>query len=346
MPSIQMWWSRIYVCGVAAVIVLMAGLSRSFSAEGSSELSGAQPQAAASSTPESTTLSDLQHSEAQRLGVAPIIQSAIGMRLVLIPRGEFIMGSRKSGRDLAIMFGGSNLSPDWFRSEFPAHRVRISRAFYLGESELTIGQFRRFVDEFKYTTERESRSDSATSPTWRTCPPNGTDDHPVAMLSWNDVAAFCQWLQKKENRVVRLPTEAEWEYACRAGSEGVFCCGDSDQRLSSYAWFDSSSGVYPERVRQKRPNAWGLYDMHGNVWEWCQDWYSNEYYGRSPVDDPPGPSSGRSRIIRGGSYCEPSYNLRCSNRNWLAPAEATYTGARIVMECGKEPEHENTGGIH
>jgi formylglycine-generating enzyme required for sulfatase activity len=117
-------------------------------------------------------------------------------------------------------------------------------------------------------------------------------------VCWLDAKAFCDWLSKKEGKAYRLPTEAEWEYACRAGSTGDFCFGDDEARLGEYAWYKANSDDTTHPVGQKKPNAWGLYDMHGNVVEWCQDWYDYAYYASSPAEDPKGPSD--EEILHGG----------------------------------------------
>ena len=130
-------------------------------------------------------------------------------------------------------------------------------------------------------------------------------DAPVEMVSWDDAQEFCRKLselaeEKEAGRRYRLPTEAEWEYACRAGSAEKYCYGDDESRLGDYAWYRKNSDGKTHQVGQKKPNAWGLYDMHGNVWEWCADWYDREYYANSPTDDPTGPSEGSFRVFRGG----------------------------------------------
>ena len=118
-----------------------------------------------------------------------------------------------------------------------------------------------------------------------------TDEHPVVNVSWNDALAFCRWLSKKEGKICRLPTEAEWEYACRAGSTTRYCFGDDASDLGEYAWYGANSDRKTHPVGTKKPNAWGLYDMHGNAWEWCADGYDAEYYEKSPTDDPTGPAT-------------------------------------------------------
>lgn len=129
--------------------------------------------------------------------------------------------------------------------------------------------------------------------------------------------AFCRKLSAREGVEYRLPTEAEWEYACRAGSTSRYCFGDSDSILSEYAWYNNNSGSQTHPVGQKRPNKWGLYDMHGNVWEWCQDWHGN--YASKPVIDPLGPTSGELRIGRGNSFSNVPEYCRSAFRNGYAP---------------------------
>ena len=203
------------------------------------------------------------------------ITNSIGMKLVLIPAGEFLMGSPDSDKDARD-------------DEKPQHRVRITRPFYLGATEVTQGQYRAVTGQ---------------SPSHF----KGSDDLPVEQVSWNDAIAFCDKLSELEKGQLggasyRLPTEAEWEYACRAGSTTRYSFGDDAARLGEFAWYDGNSGGKTHPVGQKRPNALNLYDMHGNVWEWCQDWYDKDYYGQSPGADPPGPAQAASRVDRGGSW--------------------------------------------
>jgi formylglycine-generating enzyme required for sulfatase activity len=153
----------------------------------------------------------------------------------------------------------------------------------------------------------------------------------VVNVSWNDVTAFCQWLSEKEVETTHLPTEAQWEYACRAGTRTTWYSGDDDGALKEHAWFANNSGEKTHPVGQKSPNAWGLYDMHGSVREWCQDWFGDHYYATSPMHDPPGSSGGSYRVYRGGGWrdgaigCTPSYR-----RGWVPGYRDGDVGFRVA----------------
>jgi formylglycine-generating enzyme required for sulfatase activity len=206
------------------------------------------------------------------------ITNSVGMKLVRIPAGEFLMGSPDSDKDASD-------------NEKPQHRVRITRPFYLGATEVTQGQYRAVTGQ---------------APSYF----KGSDDLPVENVSWNDAVAFCEKLNEMEkgslrDEIYRLPTETEWEYACRSGSKTRYYSGDDAASLGEFAWYDGNSGYKTHVVGQKRPNAFGLHDMHGNVNEWCQDGYTADYYQRSPAEDPPGPSEASVRVIRGGGSFPP-----------------------------------------
>jgi formylglycine-generating enzyme required for sulfatase activity len=258
-----------------------------------------------------------EHSEAKPLG------NSIGMKFVLLPAGEFLMGAPDSD-DMGMAH------------EKPQHRVRITRPFCLGACEVTQGQYQRVMGKnpSRYLSDVQ---------------------RPVESLSWSDAVEFCRRLgelpeEKAAGAAYRLPTEAEWEYACRAGATTRYCFGDEKEKLADYAWYPydwpttapgvpaketpaahaDSKRFEPRAVGQKKPNAWGLYDMHGNVWEWCSDWYG-PYQAGSPVDDPAGPASGSTRVIRGGSARDiyPAY-LRCTMRTSMKPNE----GGGVGADCG------------
>ena len=132
--------------------------------------------------------------------------------------------------------------------------------------------------------------------------------NPASYISWDDAVAYCKKLSEQEGKTYRLPTEAEWEYACRAGTKTAWSFGDDEKELGDYAWYHENCcnkymfERYPHQVRLKKPNAFGLYDMHGNVWEWCHDYWQEDYYKRSPEKDPTGPASGDRRVCRGGTW--------------------------------------------
>ena len=208
------------------------------------------------------------------------------MQLVLIPAGEFLMGSPDSDNE-----AGSD--------EKPQHRVRITKPFYLGVYEVTQAQYQKVVGSNPSHFKGESL--------------------PVETVSCKDAVAFCKLLsevaeERAAGRSYRLPTEAEWEYACRAGSTSKYSFGDSEAELGKHAWYDKNSGSTTHPVGGRQANGWGLCDMHSNVWEWCQDWYGP--YAAGAASDPSGPGSATLRVLRGGSwalkggYCWSAYRFR------------------------------------
>ena len=151
---------------------------------------------------------------------------------------------------------------------------------------------------------------------------------PVDSVSWNDCQAFCQ----KMGSGVRLPTEAEWEYACRAGTNTRFSFGDDDAELNAHGWYAENSAEKTHDVASKKPNGWGLYDMHGNVWEWCLDWYSEGYHQEHQSNDPTGPTSGRFRVFRGGCWNFSPSMCRSAIRFRYTPDFGNYyVGLRVVV---------------
>ena len=163
------------------------------------------------------------------------------------------------------------------------------------------------------------------------------DNYPASYVSWENVIVYCRKLSQKDGKTYRLPTEAEWEYACRAGSTAMYSFGEDASHLGVYAWYNKNAFAinerYVHRVGLKKANAFGLYDMHGNVWEWCSDWYREDYYGNSPAADPGGPSSGLSRVLRGGSWYRGAEESRCASRRLFSPdlGSSSY-GFRVVCE--------------
>ncbi|MCP4251418.1 MAG: formylglycine-generating enzyme family protein [bacterium] len=247
------------------------------------------------------------------------------MTFVYIAPGTFTMGSHR-GAD----------------QEKPVHQVAVGRGFYMQTTEVTVGQFRKFADKTGYRTTAErdkgthvniggswEKKDDAC---WRKPYFSQGDDHPVVCVSWDDAVEFAGWLSKSTGDHYRLPTEAEWEFACRAGSTERFSWGG---RLDdSYCWYKDNSNGRPHDVGRKRPSAWGLHDMIGNAAEWCSDWYGEEYYSESPASDPAGPSSGIGRVGRGGSWLSDAGNLRASLRFGGKPEfSSPMLGFRLVMSA-------------
>ena len=261
-----------------------------------------------------------------------VVVNSVGMVLVLIPKGSFLMGS-------------PNIDPYARLDEKPAHRVRIGKAFYLGACEVTVGQFRVFVGATSYqtTAERDGKGGSVydrqrkesvtkTDLNWRNpgFPRAQADDEPVVQISRADAIAFCEWLTQHEGVLYRLPTEAEWEYACRAGSQTAWSFGDDPSALCDYAWFQSSGGPTTHPVARKLPNAFGLYDMYGNVWEWCKDRYAPSYPS-GEVSDPKGPPEGQGHVLRGGSWgSREPVEIRSASRRSELPGFRYYScGFRV-----------------
>jgi formylglycine-generating enzyme required for sulfatase activity len=244
------------------------------------------------------------------LKVPIVLTNSIGMRLVLIPPGEFEMGSPKELIQEELNVPND---PDWMRdnirAEGPRHHVRITHAFYLGVYPVTQGEYERVMGA-------NPSCFSATGKQKGKVAGQDTKRFPVENVSWDGVAAFCGRLselagERGAKRRYALPTEAQWEYACRAGSLGPWCFSaqadspvtpDGGGQLAEYGWFSKNSGWMTHPVGQKRPNAWGLCDVYGNVWQWCQDWLSGDYYRQSPADDPGGAPSGWGRVRRGGCF--------------------------------------------
>ena len=288
------------------------------------------------------------------------ITNSIGMKLTLVPSGEFMMGSGESAEATAAFF--KTRVTAFIEIEHPQHRVRITKPFYLGTYHVTRGQFRQFVADTAYKTDaekadppgawgwnpdkkKESFNDKSS---WRNVGFEQTDEHPVVNVSWNDAVACCKWLSRKEGKTYRLPTEAEWEYACRAGTTTRYYSGDDPETLAKVGnvadamlkakmpdanqTIKASDGyVFTSPVGSYQPNAFGLYDMHGNAWQWCSDYFRAKYYAASPVDDPTGPGSGSGRVLRGGSWNDGPGYVRSAACNGYSPDSGyDFTGFRVA----------------
>ncbi|MCH7341952.1 formylglycine-generating enzyme family protein [Pelomonas sp. CA6] len=296
------------------------------------------------------------------------------MRFVKLPAGEFWMGSEDTPEQLARDFPA--YEPRRFsvlQDEAPRHKVRLTRAFWMGQHEVTVGQWRQFLAASGHVPEsvadgtggygwradydpaRSARGDAfeGRQPRYSWANPGFPqgEDHPVVNVTWHDAQALADWLSRREGHRYRLPTEAEWEYACRAGSTSRYPGGDAPSALKGQAnvfaaetarlwpqWADralplADGHTFTAPVGSFSANAFGLHDMLGNVWEWVADWHDETYYARSPAADPRGPEDGSVRVRRGGSWHSWPFYARCSYRNWNAPdTRYTLVGIRLLRE--------------
>lgn len=288
---------------------------------------------------------------AQGRAKALVQEKDTDIKMVQIPSGSFRMGSDYDD-DARNPTKGKGYSKD----ERPIHTVTVS-AFEMSATEVTVGQFRAFVNDTGYRTEAErgngayvlinGKWEIKADASWKKPYMEQGDDHPVVCVSWNDAVAFCKWLTGKTGRKFDLPTEAEWEYACRAGTETLFYTGDTvsdlgragwyygnsgDRILASSAWDEntvSAANCRTHPVGQKVSNMWELFDMHGNVFEWCKDWYGN--YTSGSVTNPSGPISGSFRVLRGGSWNDVDGNCLSSRRYRHIPSNRLNAfGFRVV----------------
>ena len=256
---------------------------------------------------------DVAHldAELQKLGVAKVaaadlpatltldLSKNVPMKLVLVPAGKFMMGSSATDKDREV-------------GEVQ-HEVTITKSFYVGVTEVTQEQYETIMGKNPSHAPRGG-------------------DLPVQTVRWEDAGDFCRKVSQKTGKTVRLPTEAEWEYACRAGTKERFFFGDSETELSSYAWIRINADDRCHSVGRKKPNAWGLHDMCGNVWEWCSDWYGD--FSKDPATDPTGPTTGTERLCRGGSIASTPQFCRSASRGKSAPDFAKpVVGFRVVADA-------------
>jgi formylglycine-generating enzyme len=290
-----------------------------------------------------------------------VLTNSIGMRMVRIPASEYMMGSPKGEMDwLRLKFKKvwREGHKQWFQDELPLHPVRITHPFYMAATELTVGQFRQFVKETGYKTDAEkgdggmiwSKSEARWVPKkdmkWDSVPWQIADNQPVVFVSWNDAQAFCKWLSNKEKRTYRLPTEAEWEMACRGGKVWVRYpwgdrmpgdhdtnFGDGDPKLPESLTTVNDGYRYVAPVGSFPPNGFSLYDMSGNVMEWVGDHYERNYYQDSPLEDPKGPNVGSSRVNKGGNWLSSPADDRCAFRGFSGETMSFWNlGFRVVLE--------------
>ena len=241
-----------------------------------------------------------------------IIHRRTGIAMVFIPAGEFTMGSPETEAD---------------RDEDEIqHFVKITKPFYMAKYEVTQGAWRKLMAIDPWRGEKHVVTDA---------------NNPAVYVSWN---ASQEFLKRAGGGLV-LPTEAQWEYACRVGTRTAFYFGSDVYKLSEHARFDLNTwnvgSKHAHRVGMAARNPWGLFDMHGNVYEWCSDWYSKDYYKRSPVEDPKGPVAGAERVIRGGAFYVPAKFCRSANRNKCDPSKSMsglgFRPIRPITEAAKRP---------
>jgi formylglycine-generating enzyme required for sulfatase activity len=242
---------------------------------------------------------------AKRIGLPPTLAlelaHGVQMELALIPAGRFTMGSPKDEK-------GRNYD------EKP-HEVTISKPFYMARHETTQGQYQAVIDNNPVINKFEKN-------------PN----RPVNSVSWQDALVYCFKLGRKVGRDVRLPTEAEWEFACRAGTQTPYYTGATAGDLDQAGWYKGNIKEHVQPVARKKPNAFGLYDMYGNAAEWCQDWY--EEYPEAPMTDPRGASIGLGRVVRGGSWLRPAEQCRSASRQWVRSVDRPgYLGFRVAVSA-------------
>jgi len=285
-----------------------------------------------------------------------VVVSTVGLRFVRVPAGSFVMGSPEA-----------EVERD---SDETEHTVAISRPFLMGATEVTRGAFAKFVSSAQYKTTAENEGWAMTYVEGRFTKTDGgswsnpgtpqTDDHPVVCVSWHDAVAFCNWLSEQDGlkpcytlgeagvtcdfaaNGYRLPTEAEWEYACRAGTTAAFNTGptlttDQANFNGNHPYGDGPKGLFRAATTAAGTfpaNAWGLCDMHCNVWEWCWDYYDAGYYAVSHAADPAGPVSGAKRVTRGGSWDIRAAHGRSAHRGSLDPATRYGSiGFRVVRNA-------------
>lgn len=287
---------------------------------------------------------DLQQSWASHLETKIETTNSLGMKLTLIPPGGFVMGTPE-------------MEPDRNADEGPQHKVLLEKPFLVATSPVTVGQFRQFAAAAQFKTQAETGNGAnawngsewklTAGANWLNPGFEQSADHPVVSVSWNDADAFCRWLSEKEGKRYRLPTEAEWEFCCRAGTQGAYLWGGNPDAGRGWAnlpditflgkfpgeevfnWQDEY--VFTSPVASFRANAFGLCDMVGNVWQWCGDWYAP--YESGEQTDPAGPTSGNKRTLRGGSWYGTKNLCRCGTRYGFEPdARGSALGFRVVME--------------
>lgn len=312
-------------------------------------LSLARAEVRQKATPQLSGLQSIKNALVLDLG------AGVQMPLVRIKAGSFLMGSPESDKDAST-------------DEKPQHKVTITKDFFLGKFDVTREEFERFVKERLiqdpgadiwrwgngYNEKENTLEHGQLKYTWRNPGFQQTGRHPVVNVTWDDAQAFCHWLSKKTGKRCELPTEAQWEYACRAGTTTRYFTGEDPESLRGYAnvrdqalklkkiesleklalpYFDFSDGfAFTSPVTAMKPNPWGLHDMTGNVWQWCSDWYGKDYYANSDKEDPRGPNNGDARMMRGSSWGNIPARCRIAFRRWNPPSSCEFSvGFRVCV---------------
>ncbi len=275
-----------------------------------------------------------QESWAKHRSMTVETTNSVGAKMILIPPGEFRMGSSDEQVAAALKVA-DEIKTDAAvkgrieKAERPQHKVVITKPFLMSATEVTIGQFKKF-SATGYQTEAEKAAVPKSN-----LNPAVTDELPAAFITWNDAVAYCKWLSEQERANYRLPTEAEWEYACRAKTTTQYSFGDdyNEWSLPKYGWHNKNAFGQSHPVGTLLPNPFGLFDMHGNLYEWCGDYFDEKWYSTSPPNDPIGPAVGSSCVICGGNWQFHASYCRSADRNASTPSHrGTYHGFRCVRE--------------
>jgi formylglycine-generating enzyme required for sulfatase activity len=330
-PAARQRRIRLALAGATATLLLGVLIGYPVYTHNVSSRAGAIPHPTTSTRPapeighipfDAPTARRLQAQWAQYLGVPPETQNSLGMRLALIPPGEFSLSIRQ--------------------------KIRLTKPFYIATCEVTVAQFRQFANQTKYRTraEREGaivegKDGVQMNVNWRTPEFPQTENDPVVQIAYEDAAVFCEWLSRMENKKYRLPTEAQWEWAARAGTGAEEYWDYKTESATAYAWVKENSGGHTHPVGLLKPNAWGLYDTHGNAVEWCSDYFT-EWPDRVHVQDdvlevlvdPAGPTFGRTRTLRGTAYRSPPDAAGIQARGHFDRSYSGF-GLRIARDIAK-----------
>ena len=315
---------------LAATLLLIGYVQTSLCGAAEAPVAAAAPAKPKADISTWAKVSPAQMAAAKKLGVPVAFENSFGMRFVLIPPGEFMMGAKETPDQVAVNCAMGNAAPGWFIDEHPRHKVTLTKAFYMSIHEISNASHEALTAKPapKKAPKKDPKAPVKVKP-----PPN----EPASKISWSSAEKLCKSLSQKEKRTYDIPTEAQWEYACRAGTETPFSFGpaastDKANYNGDYTYGAGRKGknlakVVP--VGSLPPNAWGLYEMHGNLSEWCKDVYQK--YSAEAQTDPTGPEKGSARVLRGGSWR--SYPGACRSafrHNMGAGAASTAIGLRLV----------------